>query len=64
MDLGLGSADNINGSRFTEVPLQWTVCLCVYMHTHFFFKNLIPGKVSKSVKQADAIQVPSTSYFL
>lgn len=37
MDLGLGSADNINGSRLTEVPLQWTVCLCVYMHTHFFF---------------------------
>lgn len=22
MDLGLGSADNINGSRLTEVPLQ------------------------------------------
>lgn len=37
MDLGLGSADNINGSRLTEVPLQWTVCLCVYMHTHNFF---------------------------
>lgn len=39
MDLGLGSADNINGSRLTEVPLQWTVCLCVYMHTHFFKSN-------------------------
>lgn len=66
MDLGLGSADNINGSRLTEVPLQWTVCLCVYMHTQlfFFFLNPVPGKVTKSVKQADAIQVPSVSYFL
>lgn len=37
MDLGLGSADNINGSRLTEVPLHWTVCLCVYAHTQLFF---------------------------
>lgn len=62
MDLGLGSADNINGSRLTEVPLQWTVCLCIYSHT-LFFKIQFKVKITKSVYQADAIQVPSSSCF-
>lgn len=38
-DLGLGSAYDINGSRLTEVPLQWTVLVWTHAHPYLFFTS-------------------------
>lgn len=61
MDLGLRSADNINGSRLTEVPLQWTVCLHIYTQL-WFFKIQFQAKSQNLYNSA--IQAPSSFCFL